>query len=121
GAVNGSTGVFNLSLQASPPEKDPNELLRTATLLGPASQTRQLANFVISSPTDVDMFAFTAKARQQVTITVARPAGSGLIPVVRLFDGRGRQLAQSLGGGVAVLTFRFAAGGKYYIGVSGRG
>jgi hypothetical protein len=83
---------------------------------------RQIQNYEISTPTDVDMFRFHVTAGQRITLAVTDIPGSVLIPYLRLFDGRGHQLAVSAPGGrQAVLTFTFEAAGTFYVGVSGRG
>jgi hypothetical protein len=57
----------------------------------------QVPDYLISSPGDVDMFRFTMPAGRRATITVVREPGSQLIPVLRLFDARGRQLEKISG------------------------
>jgi hypothetical protein len=122
GTIPGATGAFTLTLIPNPPpQNDPYAQISTARSLGAANQVHVLSNFWIPAPTDVDLFRFTVTAHQQITIIIGRPAGSTFASLLRLFNARGQQLAVSSGGPDAMLSFKFAAGGTYYVGVSGRG
>jgi uncharacterized repeat protein (TIGR03803 family) len=118
--VNGTTGAYTLTISRAVPFVDPNSLIRHAKFIGPANQIRQVLYYTISNPTDVDMFRFTVRAGQEVTLAITRPDGK-LASLLRLFNAKGQQLAKSGGGQDAVLTYRFRSGGTYYVGVSGRG
>jgi autotransporter-associated beta strand protein len=118
--VNGTTGAYTLTISRAVPVFDPNEQIRDAKSLGAATQIRQVRNFSISDPSDVDMFSFTVRAGQRITIAITRPDGR-LASQLRLFNAKGQQLAKSGGGQDAVLTYTFRTRGTYYIGVSGRG
>jgi hypothetical protein len=117
GAVPGSMGAYGLTIATAAPERDDNDQLREARPLGDLSAPRQVRDFVISAPDDVDLFRFSARRGQRVTIALSRAPGSALAPVLRLFNARGKPLAS----GSAVLTFRFSAAGNYFLGISGRG
>src|SRR5205823_7661693 len=61
--------------------------------LGQANRVLVANADLIDTPTDVDMFSFTAAAGQKVAFDIDHPAGSDLDAYLRLFDGRGKQLA----------------------------
>jgi hypothetical protein len=124
GAVAGGTGGYGLKIFLAPPEVDNNDQIREARLVGTPAPARSVAvrNFLISSPTDVDMFRFAGRAGQRITISVTGAEGSSLAAFVRLFDARGRQLARGINRGrTSVLTLVLPRAGQYFIGVSGRG
>lgn len=76
---------------------------------------------------DVDMFNFTAKAGQKISIEVTGEHNQTLQPVVRLFNAAGTQLAIATPNAAfgtserTLLSFNIPADGTYYIGVSGAG
>lgn len=68
-----------------------NSRLLNATTLGidPATGTGSIAGTIdnnVTNPFDVDLFAFTAPASAEVTVTVARADGSTLIPAATIFE-----------------------------------
>ena len=84
---------------------------------------------VLDTNTDVDLFAFTVQNGQAVTFDIDRPWGSALDAYLRLFDSKAKELAANdngpapgeLAGVDAYLSYVFARGGTYYLGVSGHG
>lgn len=120
-SVPGSTGAYGLHMFAAPAVIDTNDQIREAVPLGTTTGLRRIDNYLISSPTDVDMFRFGVPAGQRVTVTVSPSAGSNLDAEFRLFDQRGHVLAQSAGAAETVLVHTFDAAGTFYVGVSGRG
>jgi hypothetical protein len=96
----------------------------------------------ISSGLDVDLFKFTVKTGQRVTFDIDRPAGSTLDSVLRLFNAAGQEVPDDVNNNDGIsddqgtasepdiapsevasresfIDYTFAAGGTYYVGVSG--
>jgi autotransporter-associated beta strand protein len=114
----GTTGAYTLTIDPRPRDRDDNDQIREAVILGNAVRARHLADFAIATPTDVDLFRFSAAPGRVVRIVVARPVGSRLAPLIRVFNRGGRELVRGRSG---LVTFRVPAGGNFLIGVSGRG
>ncbi len=74
---------------------------------------------------DVDMYRIDANAGTTVTIRTHNPSGgSAMDTIIRLFNAAGGQLASNDDDEIATdfysrLTFTFAVGGTYYVGISG--
>ena len=89
------------------------------------------ASGTIDVPTDVDLYAFTAKAGERWGFDIDRTPASRIDSVIRLFNAQGTALARAANdNGTApgepatpesYLAYTFSKSGTYYLGVSGRG
>jgi hypothetical protein len=121
GTINGSAGTFQIELKPHALIPETSNVLSNAAWLGAATTLRVANNDFIASPIDVNMYRFTAKRGQTLTIAVGQHAGSNLSSYLRLFNSAGTELAHSGSGFDARLTYRFAITGTYFVGVSGQG
>ncbi len=107
---------------------DPDDTIAEAHVIGEIRAPFVVAD-AISDPTDVDMFAFNAKAGQTLRfdIDTAENGYPGLGSYLRLFNGNGLQLRanndaaapdEPVVGFDSYLEYTFAAAGRYYVGVS---
>jgi hypothetical protein len=120
--VSGSTGDYRLDVSLASPA-DVGDTLATAlaTGLGPNSgsykNTAALGGSAAGAA-DVDLYRLQAAVGSTLTAGEATPAGDTPVSAyLRLFDALGNELANS-GSGTG-LGYTFAAGGTYYLGVSG--
>lgn len=105
---------FAVSSLPETAEREPNDAGTPGKVTLPAALVGALG-----SPGDVDAFAFSAKAGEEMVFqVVARPVGSRLDSVVRLLDGSGKVLAENNDLDLSrdsVLTWHFAAAGVYTV------
>lgn len=114
-----SSGAYALLTTVTDPDDQVIEA-RTITTSGTVTDS-------ISSPTDVDLYAFNVSAGQKVIFDVDRVANSGIDSFLRLFNGSGTVLALNDNGpnpdegpsSQGYLAYTFAQAGTYYVGVSG--
>jgi hypothetical protein len=98
-----------------------------ASALGVATRILEVDRFGIESPTDVDLFSFTAAADQTIEFDIDNRNGSDLDSYLRLFNAAGKQMAANDNGPHpgevasrgAYLKFTFQVDGTYFLGVSG--
>jgi hypothetical protein len=119
GAVTGAQPV-NVA-GTTPPSPGDTLAAALVTPLGPGSgsytNTATLGTDA-EGAADVQMYAFQAGTGSTLTAGTGTPAGGNpMTAYLRLFDASGNELANS-GAGTS-LTYTFAAGGTYYLGVSG--
>ena len=96
----------------------------TAIALTFAGNQQAQAGGDLLSSNQVDLYAVSLQAGDEVAVDVSTPAGSSLQAALRIFDGGGRQLAfqeNQNPGADTVLTFDALAAGTYYVGVSSNG
>lgn len=127
---NGASGNIKLSLNS-----DLNDSIAEATALpslsignlGPANVFATSGSINLSS--DVDIYKVTVSAGQKWGFDIDRSANSTFDSYLRLFNANGNQLAandDAAGVGESswrdsYISYTFATGGDYYIGVSGYG
>ncbi|MFZ4732674.1 MAG: DVUA0089 family protein, partial [Pirellulales bacterium] len=125
----GSSGGYTLiATPLTSANDDPDDQIGEAIVLGALSMPRS-ADGGITTPGDVDIYAFIVTAGQDVMFDVDVPADGGVDAVLRLFNASGTELAANNDGpnpgepaGNATepyVRFSFATAGTYYIGVSG--
>jgi hypothetical protein len=120
--VPGSTGDYHLDATlTSTPNVGDTLSTALATNLGPASgsysNTATLGGGAAGAA-DVDLYRFQVGTGSTITASTATPTGgTAMTAYLRLFDANGNELANSGGGNS--LSYTFAAGGTYYLGVSG--
>jgi uncharacterized delta-60 repeat protein len=121
--ASGAGAIAVAQLQGSAGDGDADDQLSEAVA---APVGAVLAGRVIDRVTDVDLYRFTARPGQIVSLDVDRPAGGALDAYLRLFNGAGEELAAADNdnapgeprGTDPYLEYRFAAAGTYYAGVS---
>lgn len=111
-----NTGYFdNQILTVTPPPADPNDQISEALTAGFGTYTGS-----ISDSSDVDMWAVTVGAGDQVTFALNTPT-SDLDPEIRLFNSSGQLLDWDDDDGPdydSLLTYTFNSAGTYYLGVA---
>jgi uncharacterized delta-60 repeat protein len=121
----GATGGYRMILGEPPPDPDSNDQISEAANVAPGAA----ASSSIGPATDVDFFEVTVSAGQRLGLDIDLPSGSGLDPLVRLFDAAGKELSRSDDAPApgephsaeAYLEFLFARAGTYYVAVSSDG
>jgi hypothetical protein len=105
----GSTGPYSITISAVPPDTD--DQISEAKPLTPGSN----ATGTIDSPTDVDMYSFTAAAGSTVRVDFD---DYRIDAYVRLFDSAGTELGAA---DSPYLVAQLEDGGTYYVAMSGYG
>lgn len=121
--ISGASIAASLATQGTV-VNDPNDQMSEAMNLGSVTSSSTVSG-TIDSPTDVDMFRFTATAGQRLSFDI--DVTGRLDSVIRLFDSYGRQLASNDDGAApgelrslaSYLEYTFTSGGTFYLGVSG--
>ena len=97
-------------VQVEPNESEPQAVTVPVTISGR-----------IDRPGDVDAYGFPAKKGERLSLrAVSRRLGFPLDPALKIFDERGKQLAQvddASGGRDAALAFTVPADGRYRVGI----
>ena len=129
-AVSGSTGGYTLTITGYSVHLDFDGVIPRANDIGapPADVTGSIGDEPVGS-LDVDFYAVSAAAGQTIGFDIdAQELGYALDAELRLFDPSGNELAFSddgtdpdsgLPGSDPYIEYTFAAGGTYYIAVSG--
>ena len=129
GGVN-SIGVYQFIVhEVISDVNDTDDAISEAIALGVIATTPTTVNNSISPDIDVDMFAFSVSAGQEVDfdIDTAQNGPGGLGSYLRLFDSQGNQLDFNDDGAApgedsigydAYLRYSFASAGTFYLGVS---
>ena len=122
------TGNYSLTmtLVTLTPDAEGDTLATSlATGLGPTDGTYSHVAHIgdgLYPEDDVDIYSINVAAGQFLRVRTSQPIGGQfMVPVLRLFDASGHQLALNYSYYSANVTieYQFSAGGTYYIGVSG--
>lgn len=113
GDSDGSTGTYRLNLRRLPIDAD-DQIGEAKTLAAGAE-----VDGVVSTKTDVDMYAIKGVAGEEWNVAVSTPL-SDLAPTLRMFDADGNNMAATWLTDSS-LRFGFAKSGTYYFGISGSG
>ena len=120
----GGTGTYTLAL-SDVDAQDPNDQLTEATSLPVGSSVTDS----ISTVTDVDVYYFTAAAKQTISFHVQTTAGSNLQGYLEVLDSAGDYITSNSSSPApnesypttgGYLEYTFPNAGKYYVAVSSR-
>ena len=127
----GSIGVYNLEFNILEvgPDDDPDNTIAEAVDSGVNGPGFAVINDTIDAGADADIYRFQLSQGDSVTLDInASQLGTGLDPILRLFDADGNELtvnddAQDPSSGVfsldSFIVFEADTTGDYYVGVSG--